>query len=301
MDLFYAQGRVERVGAWNIWVRDTKGTRKPLLLLHGFPTSSFDWSRMWQSLEAEFRLVAFDMLGFGHSDKPIGHSYTIMEQADIALVIMSRVAIAPETTTILAHDYGDSVAQELMARATFLHVFLLNGGMLPEAHRPLCVQNVVADRTVGQLLCFGLCRPVFGIIMRRLFARVTRAELDDFWKLVSRENGHVNIHSLLGYMQERRRHRNRWIEPLSRPNVSILIGTADPVSGDVWNYRKLNVAEVTCGHYPHWESPDAVISWIQNTVRDDRRLKNVCQKAHRDDPSYAARRETASVESNESP
>ena len=43
-----------------------------LLCLHGFPTSSFDWYKVWPDLKLNFnRIIAPDLLGFGFSDKPV--------------------------------------------------------------------------------------------------------------------------------------------------------------------------------------------------------------------------------------
>jgi pimeloyl-ACP methyl ester carboxylesterase len=71
-------------------------------LLHGFPTSSFDWHRVWDALRARRRLLAFDFLGFGDSDKPSDHDYSIHEQADLTELLWEQHGIAE--TAIVAHD-----------------------------------------------------------------------------------------------------------------------------------------------------------------------------------------------------
>ena len=47
-----------------------EGEGAPLLLIHGFPTASWDWSKIWSELRKYHRVLAIDMLGFGFSDKP---------------------------------------------------------------------------------------------------------------------------------------------------------------------------------------------------------------------------------------
>ena len=59
------------------------GQGEPLLLIHGFPTASWDWHYLWAPLTQRFRVIACDMLGFGDSAKPRGHDYRLLEQADI--------------------------------------------------------------------------------------------------------------------------------------------------------------------------------------------------------------------------
>src|SRR5213080_3993775 len=101
-------------GACDIFVR-AAGSGPWLTLLHGFPTSSWDWARVAQILEPSFRVLAFDFLGFGDSDKPRRHEYSIVEQADLTEALWGRLGI--KETGLVGHDYGATVAKELLARA----------------------------------------------------------------------------------------------------------------------------------------------------------------------------------------
>ena len=42
-----------------------QGQGEPLLLIHGFPTASWDWAKMWPQLVKNYRVLTLDMLGFG--------------------------------------------------------------------------------------------------------------------------------------------------------------------------------------------------------------------------------------------
>lgn len=86
----------------------------PLILIHGFPTASWDWHRIWPRLVQRRRVVAADMIGFGFSAKPTDHDYSIFEQADLHEALAAHLGL--ERAHVLAHDYGDTVAQELLAR-----------------------------------------------------------------------------------------------------------------------------------------------------------------------------------------
>ena len=90
------------------------GKGETLLLIHGFPTASWDWHKMWPELTKKFHVLAFDMFGFGFSDKPRKYNYTIVDQADLVEAFLASKQV--EQLHILSHDYGDSVAQELLAR-----------------------------------------------------------------------------------------------------------------------------------------------------------------------------------------
>ena len=73
----------------------TEEHRGTILLIHGFPTSSWDWWKIWPTLNRHYRLVAMDLLGFGFTAKPSPHDYRIMEQADLCDVRCSVAAVPP--------------------------------------------------------------------------------------------------------------------------------------------------------------------------------------------------------------
>lgn len=251
-----------------------------LLLLHGFPSASWDWQRVWDDLCRRQRVVAPDFLGFGCSDKPPGHRYTIAEQAD--LVDGLTRALGLQRVHLLAHDYGDTVAQELMARTLagaprgagapeLASVCLLNGGLFPEAHRPRPVQRLLAGR-FGGWIARRMTRQAFGRSFSAVFgphSRPSEQELDGFWSLLQRGDGVRAVPQLIGYMAERRRHRERWVGALQRWRhpLCVIDGMLDPVSGAqmVARLRQLvpqaQVVELEeIGHYPQWEAPERVLA-----------------------------------------
>ncbi len=247
-----------------------------LVLLHGFPTASFDWLPIWAQLAGSHRLLALDLLGFGFSDKPAAHAYSILEQADLVEALVSCEQI--DHWHLLAHDYGDSVAQELLARrqarpATaaggLLSACLLNGGLFPEAHRPRLIQKLLLT-PLGPWLARRLDRAAFGRAFSAVFGRSQRpdsAELDEFWALIAENDGQLLAPRLLRYIPERRQQRARWVAALTQSAVPIrfINGLEDPISGAhmVKRYRALvthaDVIELeSVGHYPQWEAPAAV-------------------------------------------
>src|SRR2546428_10423322 len=92
----------------------TGGTGDPLVLIHGFPTASWDWAKLWPALSARYRVIALDMIGFGLSDKPRDFAYSTPAQADLWQALLEREGVT--RFRLLSHDYGDTVAQELLAR-----------------------------------------------------------------------------------------------------------------------------------------------------------------------------------------
>ncbi|TMQ23252.1 MAG: alpha/beta fold hydrolase [Deltaproteobacteria bacterium] len=254
-----------------------QGDGEPLLLLHGFPTSSWDWRHVWDELARSYRVIALDYLGFGFSDKPADGPYSVFTYADQAEAVLAHLGVA--RMHVLAHDLGDTVAQELLARdrersgrgyAELASVCLLNGGIFPEVHRPRRAQRLL-DSPIGFLVARLSDRKRFGRGLAAVFGPRTQpseAELDGFWECASAGNGLRNYHRLIRYMRERRRHRERWVGPLLGGEVplSFINGHLDPVSGKhvVDRLRELvpgaeihDLPEI--GHYPQTEAPAEVL------------------------------------------
>jgi pimeloyl-ACP methyl ester carboxylesterase len=119
-----------------------------LLLVHGLLSASWDYDLIWPELVKKYRVLTLDMLGFGFSDKPYRHNYKVVEQADIYDELLRRCEV--RDFHLFAHDYGVSVAQELMARdmernrtTKVLSLVLLNGGLFPETHHRILWQSLL--------------------------------------------------------------------------------------------------------------------------------------------------------------
>ena len=253
-----------------------QGEGPPLLLIHGFPTSSWDYWPLWERLAARRRVLTLDMLGFGLSAKPRGFAYSIAAQADLLTTFLAQQGV--QRYQVLAHDYGDTVAQELLARqsegapARIERVCLLNGGLFPETHHALFIQKVLAS-PLGPALARLSSRRSFTASLRRICVHpLSDSELATMWQLASQHDGMAVMPKLIGYMAERRIHRERWVGALVRAQVPVRLidGIADPVSGQhmVARYRQLvphpDVVELSgVGHYPQLEAPDAVLCAVE--------------------------------------
>ena len=106
-------GRRERVGGNEIFVMRRPGNGPAMLWLHGFPSSSYDYKGLLGAVPGA-DVLAFDFLGFGLSDKPADHIYTLGAQADLAEELVQREGF--DEVFLVAHDMGTSVATELFAR-----------------------------------------------------------------------------------------------------------------------------------------------------------------------------------------
>lgn len=272
-----ASGRAFDWRGHGIFVRSQGDTRaEPLLLIHGFPTASWDWEAVWSALAMQSPLLTLDLLGFGLSAKPRDHDYTLVAQADLCEALLG--AEGATSYHVLAHDYGDSVAQELLARQgepgerpRLRSMAFLNGGLFPETHRATLVQRLLAS-PLGPAVARLVTRASFARQLRRISGPDTPPDdalVDELWALIEMNEGRAVMPALIGYLAERRALRERWVGALQRSPVPLALidGAADPVSGAhmVARYRELvSEADVTLlpgiGHYPQVEAPDAVVA-----------------------------------------
>ncbi|MCJ9428481.1 alpha/beta fold hydrolase [Kordiimonas marina] len=249
-----------------------------MLTLHGFPTSGWDWVWVSRALVEHFHMVVPDLLDYGSSLNGLKRACTIMDQADMLEALMAHRGI--KQVHLLAHDVGDTVAQELLARQNenrlsfqIKSVVFLNGGMIPSLHKPRRVQTLLAG-PFGPL--FARLAPKKKMLqgLAGVFGPDTRpqgADLEGFWPTMVGVNGRGAFSRRIRYMAERRKYADRWVNALRDAHLPMMLinGTADPVSG---GHAADGFAEVVpkaklarlpgIGHFPQVEAPEAVMELI---------------------------------------
>jgi len=251
----------------------TVGEGDTLILIHGFPSANWDWQLLWPGLEKQFNLVSPDMLGFGFSDKPQKYAYSIKGQADLFEALVKHLEI--DDVCILAHDYGDTVAQELLARQlegslcfNIKMITFLNGGLFPETHRPLVLQRLLMT-PLGGLLAKLMSKKKFARSLQKICSEnFSQEDIELLWQLLNYKNGRAVIPKLIYYMKERRQNRSRWVGALQKTTIPLHLinGLIDPISGVHLVERFCEVVprgHVTklpgIGHYPQVEAPEKVL------------------------------------------
>ncbi len=245
----------------------------PVLVLHGFPTSSWDFAEAAAALAGSGRrVVLFDFLGFGFSDKPHDAGYALFEQADVAVAVARAFGIG--RAHLWAHDMGTSVATELLARRErkllpfdVTSVVLMNGSVHVEMAAPTAGQRLLKS-PAGPAFARMARRSIFVAQLRRIFAHAPDdAVLDAMWSLLAREDGPLRLPMIIRYMEERVRFRRRWIGALERIDLPVLVawGAKDPVARMAIGERLARetpgadlVSWDDLGHYPQVEAPARV-------------------------------------------
>lgn len=280
-----ARGALRRLGGHDVFVVDVPSSSgadelEPLLLLHGFPTSSFDYAGIIDRLAARRRVVTLDLLGFGLTDKPDVH-YTMGGQADLVVALTAELGI--DRLALVSHDMGDTVGGELLARQ-------VEGTWPVEVTRRVVTNGSVyiamAQLTVGQQILLSLpdervddgLAPDAAALAASLHATLsptTSLTVDDLvphGELVAALDGARVLPRTIRYIEERRANERRFTGAIeSHPSpLSVVWGVDDPIAVTAMTDELVAArpdASRTLlegiGHYPMLEAPDAVVAAIE--------------------------------------
>jgi pimeloyl-ACP methyl ester carboxylesterase len=269
------RGRVRSLLGHDVFVIDEPAVSEeaePVLVLHGFPTSSYDWQHALGVLQARRRVVLLDYPGYGLSAKP-DMAYSLFMQADVVEACARELGLTD--VALVTHDVGDSIGGEILAReidgnlgfhvtrrvltngSIYMDLVQLSDGQkfllsLPDEALP-AGSGLNADGTVAGL--------------RVTFApdsQVSDDELHTLADLVIRNGGGRILPRLIRYIEERRVHERRWTGAIeSHPSpLQVIWGDVDPIA--VWPMAE-RIAHTRpdavvhrldgVGHYPMVESP----------------------------------------------
>jgi pimeloyl-ACP methyl ester carboxylesterase len=260
----------------------TELKKETLVLLHGYPTSSYDYYKVLPQLSKKYRVIIHDQLGYGFSDKPLDYSYSLVEQADVALQLWKQLGI--KKVTLLAHDYGTSVCTEILARHHMQQIelqidqlMLCNGSMHIELSQLRTIQKLLKNKYTGKWVAKLTSYSIFSKNLRNVYfdkTKATEREFVEIWKQLEHNNGRNVIHLLSSYMVERFTFWHRWIGALKETQIptKIIWARNDPVA--VAAIAELLTTEIpnnklywidNCGHFPMLESPN---KWVELVLKE---------------------------------
>ena len=268
-----AGGRTFDVDGRSVWLLDAPalhGERdEPLLVLHGFPSCSFDWRLVLDDLRAHRRVIAPDFLGFGLSDKP-DLRYSMRLQADVVEAVARQLELS--SVALLTHDMGDTVGGELLARD-------LEGTLPFDITRRVLTNGSIyigmAHLSTGQELLLSLEDAPTELVVADGYkaglaatfspkSSVAAEELDAQWLFAERNGGNRMLPRTIRYIEDRRAEERRFtgaIEAHASP-LSVVWGADDPIAIVAMTDELLRARPGTpvtvlddVGHYPMIESP----------------------------------------------
>ena len=189
-----SKGNFIQVNNNRLFVIDTNNnintSQKSMVILHGYPTSSFDYYKVLPELSKNYRLILHDHLGFGFSDKPEDIDYSLIKQADIALELWRQLGL--KKIHLFAHDYGTSVATEIIARYNaneldieIVELIITNGSIHIELSQLRTIQKLLKHKILGKYVAKLTNFPIFRKNMKNIYfdsSKVTDNELKEMWE-----------------------------------------------------------------------------------------------------------------------
>ncbi len=266
-------GKYMTIDGHNIFYHDV-GKGPVILLLHGHPSSSYDWKGVVEVLKPKARVISFDHLGWGLSDKPEVFSYSLMQLADIAEKVLAKLKV--KDAHVVSHDISTSVHTELMARHldgtlsfNMLSSTLLNGSILqwvsaePDSQN-LAQHNETLFEAIKQFKSMG--PEVKGMINKITLGNLSDETLSVMAELLVRDNGLDRLAAQSVYMRERYVHADRWVGAIEKISPLRIVWAADDPVANIAIGRELNerapqagYAEIKgIGHFPNAEAPQEI-------------------------------------------
>ena len=262
----------------NIFYRTWGDETKPkLVLIHGFPNSSFDYYKMIPFLEDEYHIAVLDFPGSGFSDKPLDdYNYMLAENAEIVDYFVREVVEFADFA-LYTHDRGVSIGLSFLGNYldnpdpgyTVNYHFLSNSGMfLPLANLSAGQMRMLDVDTAEQMIAFRAAQP------RRTEGTPESLAYSDIFAF---NQGNISLIYVGRYLLERQANEVRWLENLPRSPVPVayLWGLGDNVnpvriSNHVWgsylNDRKAQSSFwllPAAAHYPQRENPEEVAKIVR--------------------------------------
>jgi pimeloyl-ACP methyl ester carboxylesterase len=153
-----------------------RGEGEPLVLLHGNGSSieDFETSGLIRLASKQFRVIAFDRPGFGHTPRPTGKVWTPEAQAELFTTALEKLGIS--RAIVLGHSWGASVAVALALRYPRLveGLVLVSGYYYPTARPDALLLGLLSLPLVGSVIRYSISpiasRLMWPLLVRKLFS-----------------------------------------------------------------------------------------------------------------------------------
>lgn len=267
-----SKGQYTRVYGHSMFNIHHKIPKPTIAFLHGYPSASYDYYKVLPHLANDFSYVIHDQLGFGLSDKPINYSYSLIEQAEMAMELWKQLGL--KEIHLVSHDYGTTVANEIIVRklqgyepVKIKTITFSNGSMHIELAHLKLVQKLLKHPFWGKYVVALMNKSTFQETMQDIWydkKSCDTGEMNVLWDLLMLNNGKAVLHKVSQYNNERVKYWNRWIPTLTQLDIPthILWAQQDPIAvkaiaeqlhKEISNsvYTKID----RCGHYPMLEKP----------------------------------------------
>jgi len=268
-------GENKSFGELNIFTIQKGDIKKPvILMIHGYPTSSFDFIELFNLLSMDYCICAIDTPGYGFSEKPRhGYKYSIEDDARLVDYYIYEV-LRVKTLTLLTHDKGNSVGLALLGlyknqdKYTVNHHIITNGNIYLPLANLASSQKILLNRItgplatrfiIGKMLARGLNRTTHNI-------RESQEKVESIAFIFNYQNGGQIQHNTIQYLNQRKQNEVQWLENLRNSNIptTMIWGEDDKIAPTqvadyVWN----NYLRARDAQSNYWRIPKAN-HYVQN-------------------------------------
>jgi pimeloyl-ACP methyl ester carboxylesterase len=252
---------------------DISGKGKPLLMLHGFGSSSYSFHHIVEPLSKKYRVYNFDLKGFGNSPKPKDYRYSVYDQA----VLVSNFIKEHNLTdiTLIGHSYGGGVALSLalMDQKNIKKMVLID----PAAYKqyiPSLIRKVQIP--IFGPLAFYILPSSYEVKESYYYAfydkkKIEKSIIKEITNNLNKENAKTAyLYAIDDLIPEDIGDTSKRYKYIKIPTL-ILWGDKDVVIKKNKGYRlkkdlqnsKLKIIK-NCGHIPHEEKPKIVLKHLLN-------------------------------------
>jgi pimeloyl-ACP methyl ester carboxylesterase len=263
-----------------------------ILMIHGYPTSSFDYAPLFAELSNDHYVCALDTPGYGFSDKPLdGFDYSIFDDAQLVDHYLREI-VHFDDFILFTHDKGASVGLALLQiyqdydvkPYQINHHFITNGNIYLPLAQLTSGQKALLNPTIGPLISSLLPGPRFaeGLAELAFATPLPQSEIDSYASIFDYQDGMAVQHEIIKYLNERSEYEVELLGTLERSDIptTLIWGELDVIAPvAVPDYVWMNYLEdretpaaywrIPCAdHYLQVDVPDLIAEIVRTTLAE---------------------------------
>lgn len=255
----------------------------PVVMLHGWPESSYSWEHVCRHLQPGLRVIAPDLRGLGDSERSEGQqNYRKQELAQDVIAVLDSLGI--EHFQLVGHDWGGVVAQEValaipdrVKKMVLMNIALINnlkGNMVvaeklrSTGTKAYWYQHFQQESGLAEAMIPGNEESWLRFIINAWGKPVPEDAINEYirmYRIPGTAGAGANYYRTIGEDAKRWASLAEHVWPM--PSLYIY-GNQDPVIipaylSNIENcFRQIEVKELEAGHFVHEEEPEEVAGYL---------------------------------------
>jgi pimeloyl-ACP methyl ester carboxylesterase len=197
-----------------------KGKGQPLILIQGHGESIYTWRHNIDGLAKRFAVYAFDLKGFGDSDKPLVGDYSVSAMAELILQFMHELKI--ENAILVCHSFAGKICIRAILNdpSRFSGLVLLGSAIGDFEIWPAFL--AMADKGVGKKMMQAQNETNIRPVVEMLHDKSYTASAEDIREFLKPSKSEASINAYLAYFKDFISDRGSLLEELEKISVPTL-------------------------------------------------------------------------------